>query len=221
MTYFNLRKRVDEPGPEPEEEAEEEQPEELEDEPAEQQPKRRTYGPIATGLLGPGMWIAARFGTGAAWGVHGVAVWAIGYYGGWAAAGIVLLWLLLVGLFTPSEALDRLSGWIENLHVRRLRAAVQAAPGGEREAVRRLLLDLIGEAPGVHLKTVLAHLQKHGQWEGRKVADLRVHLEALGIPVDLKLRVDGTPTRGVRRADLEAPSPPVETPPSPPPSPPV
>ncbi len=80
-----------------------------------------------------------------------------------------------------------------------------AAP--DREAVRALLLSLMGTGSGVHLRTVLAHLQEHGQWEGRTVSDLRAHLEALGIPVDPKLKVAGTPTRGVRREDVEAPSP--------------
>lgn len=91
----------------------------------------------------------------------------------------------------------------------------QPAPTGGREAITGLMLDLMGDSHGVHLKTVLAHLQDHGQWEGKKVADLRVHLEALGIPVDPKLKVDGVPTRGVSRAALEALSPAAETSPSP------
>jgi hypothetical protein len=77
----------------------------------------------------------------------------------------------------------------------------------DREAVCRLLLDLMGTGHGVHLRTVLAHLQQHGQWQGRTVSDLRVHLERLDIPVDPKLKVGGTPTRGVRRQDVQAPSP--------------
>lgn len=86
-------------------------------------------------------------------------------------------------------------------------APAEAPAVPDREAVRTLLLDLMGTASGVHLRTVLAHLQEHGQWEGRTVSDLRVHLERLGIPVDLKLKVGGVPTRGVRREDVEAPSP--------------
>ncbi|WP_129307979.1 hypothetical protein [Streptomyces sp. L2] len=76
-----------------------------------------------------------------------------------------------------------------------------------REAARRLLLDVMGEADAVHLRTVLVHLQKHGQWQARKVADLRVHLTALGVPVDRGVKVAGVPTWGVRRRDLQAPSP--------------
>jgi hypothetical protein len=48
----------------------------------------KVYGPLLTGLLGPGTWLAVRFGTGTAWTVHVVAVWAVGFYGGWIAAGI-------------------------------------------------------------------------------------------------------------------------------------
>lgn len=84
-----------------------------------------------------------------------------------------------------------------------------AAP--DTEAVRRLLLDLIGDGNGVHLRAVLAHLQEHGQWGEKTVADLRQHLEALGIPVQPKVKIGGVPTRGVLRADLEALSPPKET----------
>jgi hypothetical protein len=75
------------------------------------------------------------------------------------------------------------------------------------EAVRTLLLEVMGDASAVHLRTVLAHLQEHGQWEGRTVGDLRAHLEALHIPVHPKVKAPGGgPTRGVRKADL-APSP--------------
>jgi hypothetical protein len=65
----------------------------------------------------------------------------------------------------------------------------------------------MGDAPAVHLRTVLAHLQERGQWEGRKVADLRAALEALDIPHDRRVKVAGVPTWGVRRRDLQAPSP--------------
>jgi len=83
----------------------------------------------------------------------------------------------------------------------------EAAPALNPEAVRTLLLEVMGDAPAVHLRTVLAHLQKEGQWEGRKVGDLRAALEALEIPHDRRVKVAGVPTWGVRRRDLEAPSP--------------
>lgn len=81
----------------------------------------------------------------------------------------------------------------------------------DREAVRTLLLTLMGDGSGVHLRTVLAHLQQHpptarltAPW---KVTDLRARLVALEVPVDRSVKVRGVPTWGVRRRDLEAPSP--------------
>ena len=112
MTYFNLRKRADEPDPDPEEEAGEEQPEEDEDE-SEKGKSAKAYGPILTGLLGPGAWISARLGAGWAWGIHAAAVWAVFFYGGRTAVGIILVWLLAVGLFTPREFLDQIATRIE------------------------------------------------------------------------------------------------------------
>lgn len=81
----------------------------------------------------------------------------------------------------------------------------EAAPGAE--AVRALLLECLGNSPAVHLSTVLAHLQQRGLGEGWTVSDLRARLEALGIPVRPKVKVNGSPTRGVHRDDLQAPSP--------------
>jgi hypothetical protein len=86
-------------------------------------------------------------------------------------------------------------------------APAEAAPVPDREAVVALLLEAMGDAPAVHLRTVLAHLQQKGHWEGRSVSDLRANLERLGIPVHPKVKAPGGgPTRGVRRVDL-APSP--------------
>jgi hypothetical protein len=82
-----------------------------------------------------------------------------------------------------------------------------AAHDQQVRVLRQLLLDLMGTGSGVQLRAVLAHLQEHRQWEGRTVADLRVHLERLGIPVDRGVKARGVPTWGVRRRDLEAPSP--------------
>ncbi|GGW15773.1 hypothetical protein GCM10018980_51630 [Streptomyces capoamus] len=87
----------------------------------------------------------------------------------------------------------------------------ETAPALDREAVRTLLLILMGDGSGVHLRTVLAHLQQHpptaALTAGWKVPDLRARLVALEVPVDRGVKVAGVPTWGVRRRDLEAPSP--------------
>ncbi|MFH9013982.1 hypothetical protein ACH4C6_21705 [Streptomyces sp. NPDC017943] len=127
--------------------------------------------------------------------------------------GLYLLWRLV--RFLPALLWLLSAGWIAAAWRAGRAPSPEAAdrPPADApevpdvEAVRRLLLDVMGDASGVHLRAVLAHLQQHGQWEGRKVTDLRVHLERLHIPVSRSVKVAGTPTWGVRRRDLEAPSP--------------
>lgn len=217
MSYFSLRKHDPETEPEETDEEPEETAEDTESDGEGEQPVKE-YGPLLTGLFGPGRWLAARFSPGAALGVHLVAAWAVVFYSGWIAAGVVACWVFAVLLFVPREHLDKISGRLE-------RRTTPAAPPlqshgpGHREGALRLLYEVLGDAPAVHLRTVLAYLQEHGQWEGKTVADLRQHLEALGIPVQPKVKVDGTPTRGVVKADLDALPPIEETAPSPAPSP--
>ncbi len=211
MTYFSLRKREPEPDPEPVDESAEELA--VDDEPGDEEPgeEPELLGAFLLGVQGPAVWLTARFGSGAACAVHIVAVWACFFYSGWIAVGVIALWLLAFALFIPKPCLDRVANWIERLDQGRRSAPEEAgeAPSHDVqvEVLRKLLLDLMEDGSGVHLRTVLAHLQEHGQWEGKKVSDLRTHLVRLGIPVDPKLKLAGTPTRGVRREDLEAPSP--------------
>ncbi|MGW3110539.1 hypothetical protein [Streptomyces sp. NPDC001091] len=91
----------------------------------------------------------------------------------------------------------------------------EAPEGDPAEAVRTLLLELIGEGSGVHLRTVLAHLQERGMWEGRTVTDMRHRLGLLGIPVSRSVKVAGVPTWGVRKRDLQPPTPEAAPGPSP------
>ncbi|MBP5931839.1 hypothetical protein F3K39_28305 [Streptomyces sp. LBUM 1479] len=143
---------------------------------------------------------------------------------GWRAAlGIIVrLALLALGVYLLARLVRALpslmwllTGWWTIAAWRARRPAAEApqkepeeAPAApDVEVVRTLLLDLMGTGSGVHLRTVLAHLQEHGQWEGRKVADLRSHLRRLGVPVDRGVKVAGVPTWGVRRRDLQGPSP--------------
>lgn len=226
MTYFQLRKREDEPESEEvdEEEVEAEGEPEGEPQPAAKPQPTGWPGAIWCGVCGPWRWIASHFGgygVTIAWSLHVGSPWAFCYYRGWVAVGLALAWPLAFLLFIPKEYKDRASAAIERLHTRTLKPSATPTPGAEREAVRRLLLDVMGKADKVHLSTVLAHLQEHGQWEGKTVADLGVHLRALGVPVQPKVKVAGVPTRGVLRADLEAPSPLGDTLLSPTSSPPV
>lgn len=208
MSYFNLRKQP-EPEPEPvEEEQPQETEEEAEDQPQEQQPAA-VHGPILTGLLGPGAWIAARFGTGTAWGVHAVALWACLFYGGWVTAGVILGWLLLVGLFTPPEALYRITAWIERRDPDCTPdeddvEPAEEAPADPRHALARWLLDTIGEQPGIHLRELYPAMRELPGQEGRTDAELRALLKGFGVRVSRSVRIGRIAGRsGVYRHHVE------------------
>jgi hypothetical protein len=134
------------------------------------------------------------------------------------AAGAYILWMILARATWLMWLLTAL--W--------LRVAWRAAPTAPQTAdaqaaetpastgpgpVLALLRQVLGDRPAVHLSEVLTHLQAQGQWEGHTVADLRAHFEAFSIPVDPKVKVGGSPTRGVRRRDLDAHFPGWDTPP--------
>ncbi|MFD9952458.1 hypothetical protein [[Kitasatospora] papulosa] len=77
----------------------------------------------------------------------------------------------------------------------------------QREQLHTLVRDLIGDRPGVHLSTLLEHLQKHGQGEGWTIAILRTRLPLLGLPVRRSVKVARKVAYGVHRDDLPQPSP--------------
>lgn len=162
-----------------------------------------------TGPLGAGsrillLRLVDRFGWKLVGAGAALLVYAAARYRTWIA-WMLLAWAIAAWMHAPGAADEEASEAGEE-------SAVEAR---EPVALKQLLLDLIGDGHGVHLRTVLAYLQQHGQWEDKTVADLRQHLESLGIPVQPKVKVAGTPTRGVLRKDLEALSPPRETPSSP------
>lgn len=208
MSYFSLRKQAPEPEPAPVEEPAADAPDEQEepDETTAQTPADAPGNPLIVGLLGPGNWIAARFGTGAAWGVHAVALWACGYYGGWAAAGVVLAWLLAVGLFTPREYLDRIAARIErSTPAASAETAEDPAADTFTDPLPGILWELIGDAPGVHLKTVVTHLHTSGLDTACDRPAVRAALTRRGITVKGSVReADGRVNEGVHRADLQA-----------------
>jgi hypothetical protein len=209
MSYFNLRKEHPEPEPEPEA-VEEEPPEETEDEP-EDEPAE--HGPILTGLLGPGTWIAAHFGTGTAWGVHVVAVWAVGFYGGWTAAGILLGWLAAVLLFVPKECLDGAAAWIERrINPPQDDSEEPAEPAGEPlvgpdpQDVIDLVRDVIGDDRGALLTALRQPLRAPDTKAVREV------LATAGMRVRPGVRTGAGNGPGVHRDDLPPLSPADEAP---------
>lgn len=214
MTYFSLRKHAVEPEPEAAEEAPEVIEEDAEEEPKEQLGKQ--YGPLLTGTFGPGRWLAARFGMSTAWGVHVVVVWAVAFYRGWAAVGIIAAWVFAVLLFVPREHLERLAARVEGTSPEEDQEAREEQPS---EPLAAVLWQLIGDAPGTHLKTLTAHLQQAAPEQALDQAAVRAKLRALGIPIRPSVRdVRKKVNEGVHREDLqaweEAPSPTETAPPS-------
>ncbi|MFR0354143.1 hypothetical protein [Streptomyces sediminimaris] len=128
-----------------------------------------------------------------------IALLGLGLYVLWRLIRAVpnVLWLLSVAWLAASWRAGRAA--LEDRHA----PAGQPSREASAEAVRRLLLEVMGDASAVPLRTVLAYLQQQGQWEGRTVGDLRARIEALGIPVHPKVKAPGGgPTRGVRKTDL-------------------
>ncbi|HEY6114633.1 MAG TPA: hypothetical protein VI172_01630 [Candidatus Dormibacteraeota bacterium] len=220
MSYFNLRKRADEPEPEEVEEQEPASEEESEESVEEKQPAKQ-HGPLLTGLFGPGRWITARFNRDTAIFVQVASLFSVLYYGGWIAAGVVLAWLLAVLLFIPREVLERWAAAIEGRSRSEKRAEPEAekSPKAAPEAVRSATIEWVqrqvGDTQGVHLRDLLQHAQQHGMFEDLDVTTFRVHLGRWGIPVRSRVRVRGKGvTVGIHRDDLK----PLPSTPSPPPS---
>ncbi|MDX2922078.1 hypothetical protein [Streptomyces sp. NE06-03C] len=131
------------------------------------------------------------------------------------AAGAYLLWRIiraapaLLWVFVPAWC------WVA------LRAAPRTAaePTPEeapeepepdpRDAVLRLLYEALEDRPSMYLSDLLKHLQKKGHAAGWKVADLRARLEALGIPVEMRLKTAG---RGASRGVVKEQLPPLSRP---------
>ncbi|MFF7142276.1 hypothetical protein ACFZB5_13640 [Streptomyces nodosus] len=216
MTYSILRK----PPPEHEPDPVEEQLDEAEHEPepdaavVDEQPTSWP-GALRAGMLGPGTWLAARFGTGTAWTVHLLGLWAFGFYGGWVAMGLLVVWLGAVALFLPREFLDRLAHTIEQKDGPPPQPPADSSAGGPAaapagplgEAWWEFVIRSMGDRQGVHLRDLLRTLHGMGHHPDWEVADVRRVCEAAGVPVRGRVRVRGLGvTVGVHRDDLRPPS---------------
>lgn len=121
---------------------------------------------------------------------------------------VVRALLLVAGLYLVARivrAAPTLMWALTTVWLWRAWRAVTHTPEPEQapaDPVLTVLWECLGDRDRVHLSTVLAHLQEHGQGKGWTVTDLRVRLEALGIPVRPKVKVGGVPTRGILAADL-------------------
>lgn len=208
MTYFSVRKRHPDPEPAP---AEEDlvETEEVDEEP-ESEPPAGKAGPLS-GVKRWLAWCSVLIGPGPTYALHFVALWSVAFYGGWIAVAVPLAFVLAVGAFTPREHLDRLTTWIESRTAGRQLPAEDEAQAGEEpldetpvDPLPGILWDLIDQAPGVHLKTVVAHLHTTGLDTACDRADVRAALARRGIPMRGSVRdASGRVNEGVHRADLK------------------
>lgn len=223
MTYFNLRKQQPDRDVEDEQESGEEELHDAEDEPEEEKapPAKQLPtswpGAIWYGMSGPWRWLAAHLGNAGvnvAWAVHVGSLWAFFYYSGWAAATIAVGWLLAILLFIPEAYLVRLASGIERRDKDRSMPPTRAeAPAEDAEPAAReapvdplpgILWALIGEAPGVHLPSIVRHLHQTGLDRACDRAAVRAALGRRGIPLRPSVReADGRVNQGVHRDDLK------------------
>lgn len=218
MSLVSLRKRVQEPPEdapledvEPDEETED-------DDGQDQEPEGNVPGLLPAlyqGVHGWCTWCAGRIGVGPTWAVHGVAAYAAEHYNAWVTTGVTSTFVVACSLFIPREALERA---VARLDARDAAREARRAPRDESAAeapeespgdpLPPLMWRLIGEASGVHLKTlteVLAEAAQKGGQRPPSKAEVEAALEDRGIPLRDSVRdARGKVNRGVHRADLEA-----------------
>ncbi|MGW0545366.1 hypothetical protein ACWD0D_34485 [Streptomyces griseoincarnatus] len=132
-------------------------------------------------------------------------VLAAGAYGAWL---LIRRWPAVLWVLVPLwcwAAIRAIPG--EDEETPEEDASAPQATEAQREQLLTLVRDLIGDRPGVHLSTLLDHLQKHGQGEGWTIALLRTRLPLLGVPVRKSVKVARRVAYGVHRDDLPQPSP--------------
>ncbi|MFJ3597918.1 hypothetical protein ACIPRU_15545 [Streptomyces sp. NPDC090126] len=126
---------------------------------------------------------------------------AAGAYGAWWA---IRRWPAVLWVLVPVWCWAAIRSIPKKQPQPRTEQAPRAAPEYEpRDAMLWLLYDALADRPAMYLSDLLQHLQEQGHGKGWKVADLRARLEALNIPVEMKLKTGGRgASRGIVRAQL-------------------
>jgi hypothetical protein len=86
VTYFSLRKSDPEPTPDDVHDEELAEDELVDDETP---GLAGIGGALWAGVSGPGRWLHARGRADVAWLLYVGSVWAVGFYGGWVAVGLI------------------------------------------------------------------------------------------------------------------------------------
>lgn len=184
------------------------------DEPLDEEPEHEPdqqigyFKALATGVRDWLTWCSSRIGTGPTYGLHVLALWSAGRYSLWVTWGVGLGLAGAVVTFMPREPMDRLTARIERRDRHTAEIAEQAPATPAADPLPALLWKLIGNAPGVHRKTltqVLAEAVGEGPTEALTEAAVEEALTARGIPLRPSVRdARGKVNRGVHREDLEA-----------------
>lgn len=203
--HISLRKKEPEPGPESES---------GEETPAEEQPTAddaevlNLPRALRAALRGWFTWCSARTSVTVTYWAHGLAAWAVAFYGGWVAVGVVAGLLTGVGSFVPRATIDRLTARIEARQQAPEDVEPEPAEEPPPDPLVDLLWQLIGDAPGTHLKTLVERLEKGAAETGQdppSKAAVEAKLAARSIPLRPSVRdVHGRVNRGVHGADLKA-----------------
>lgn len=224
MTFIRVTRKPDQ---EPDDSAEdlvlEDQVQE-QDTPGDEAAPAGLFGALAAGVRGWLTWCSSRIGVRGTYGLHVVALWAACYYNAWVTSAVVTSAVVAVVTFVPSESLDRLLARLEGPSAKAQAPAsapasaepaalsptvpTQASAAPLADPLPPLVYRLIGDAPGVHRKTITAVLAKAAEKEGTEPpteAQVEAALTARGIPLRPSVRdTRGRVNRGVHREDLEA-----------------
>ncbi|MFF9123179.1 hypothetical protein ACF09J_07755 [Streptomyces sp. NPDC014889] len=167
---------------------------------------------LAAGIHGWWHWCSNLIGTSKAYALHAVAIWAAAHYSQWVTWAMVIALAAAVVTFMPASSIDRIVDRFERRHAPT--ATEPDAPEAEEEPqqpadpLTTLLWQLIGDAPGVHLKTLVKVLAEAATRQGRPAptrAHVEAELEARRIPLRPSVRdARGKVNRGVHRDDLAA-----------------
>ncbi|OQQ16120.1 hypothetical protein B0675_02205 [Streptomyces sp. M41(2017)] len=227
MSHFSLRKQTTDPEPAATEELEDTEAVEEEpvDEPAAGKSGKKTAEipslPRAVFIAVRDWltWCSSLIGTTATYVGHVVAVWACAYYDSlWILYGVTIGLTFAVGAFLPAASVDRTVTRLEQLRNRPAKAPAQptrtpaqpaAAPPDTApvDPLIDLLWRLIGDAPGVHLKTLTETLAATQQGSGEAPSRAAVEAALSARHITLRPSVRDTRdkvNRGVHRDDLKA-----------------
>lgn len=201
--HISLRKQPTEPEPEPVEEPE---PDDVEA-PETDQPLTVPRALIRA-VRDWFAWCTARIGVQWTYGGHVLALWAVAYYGRWVAVGVMAVLSVGIGSFIPRPTADRLAALVEDRQRPTSETEPETAVEAPVEPLLGLLQHLIGDAPGVHFKTLMEHLAKGAAEAGQDPpsrAEVEARLTALRVPLRASVRnTEGRVNRGVHRDALTA-----------------